>query len=99
MRSNVDGCSRHYPCGRWLSLPRAGVRLFSNMGLTDLVTKTSDEYISVAAGLAGDVNRLQSLRAMLRERMRCSPLCDAKRFTAHLEMCYHGIWKTWCESG
>ena len=77
---------------------RAGVSLLSNVGLKELVAKTSDEYISIAVNLAKDLKRLQSLRVHLRDMMTCSPLCDAKRFTENLEICYRTMWETWCNS-
>jgi protein O-GlcNAc transferase len=75
----------------------AGVSLLSNVGLPDLVAKTPDEYISIAVNLAKDLSRLQTLREHLRDMMKCSPLCDANRFTANLEMCYRKLWETWCK--
>jgi protein O-GlcNAc transferase len=77
---------------------RVGVSLLSNVGLSELVAKTPDEYVSLAVKLAGDLNKLKSLRGNLRDMMTCSPLCDAKTFTANLEMCYRRIWERWCES-
>jgi protein O-GlcNAc transferase len=77
---------------------RSGISLLSNVGLPDLVAKTPDEYISIAVELAKDLTRLQTLREHLRDMMTYSPLCDAKRFTANLEMCYHKMWETWCKS-
>ena len=77
---------------------RVGISLLSNVGLPELVAKTSDEYISIAVNLAKDLSRLQSLREHLRDMMKYSPLCDAKRFTVNLEMCYRKIWEAWCKS-
>jgi protein O-GlcNAc transferase len=76
----------------------AGVSLLSNVGLTELIAQTPDEYISTAVNLAKDLKRLQSLREHLRDMMTHSSLCDAKRFTVHLEMCYRKMWETWCNS-
>ncbi len=75
-----------------------GISLLSNVGFPELVAKTSDEYISIAVNLAKDLEKLKSLREKLRDMMMCSPLCDAKRFTANLEMCYRKMWETWCNS-
>jgi protein O-GlcNAc transferase len=77
---------------------RAGVSLLTNVGLAEFITKTSDEYISTAVNLAKDFKRLQSLRKHLRDMMMRSPLCNAKKFTADLEICYRKMWETWCQS-
>jgi protein O-GlcNAc transferase len=77
---------------------RVGVSLLSNVSLPELVAKTSDEYVSIAINLAKDLKRLQSLREHLRDMMTYSPLCDAKRFTVNLELCYRKIWETYCKS-
>jgi len=77
---------------------RAGVSLLSNVGLKELIAVTTDEYIEIAFNLAEDLRRLKSLREKLRDMMMHSLLCDEKRFTADLEICYLDIWKTWCES-
>jgi len=77
---------------------RVGVSLLSNVGLKDLIAETSDEYIDIAVKLASDTARLRSLRERLRDMMKHSPLCDAKRFTANLEKCYREVWEKWCNS-
>jgi protein O-GlcNAc transferase len=77
---------------------RSGVSLLSNVGLPDLVATTFDEYFSIAIDLAKDSKRLQSLRKNLRDMMKYSPLCDAKRFTINSERCYRKMWETWCQS-
>lgn len=77
---------------------RVGVSLLSNVGLEDLVAKTYEEYIDIAVKLATDIERLKSLRAGLRDKMSRSPLTDAKRFTANLEMCYRMMSDKWCKS-
>jgi predicted O-linked N-acetylglucosamine transferase (SPINDLY family) len=56
----------------------------ANVGLTETVAQDLDEYVELAVSLAGDLTRLATLRAGLRERMAASPLCDGKRFAADL---------------
>ena len=56
----------------------------SNVGLTETIARDLDEYVELAVSLAGDLPRLAALRAGLRQRMAASPLCDGKRFAAHL---------------
>jgi protein O-GlcNAc transferase len=77
---------------------RVGGSLLSSVGLRELIAQTSDEYISIAVNLARNLKKLRSLRGELRNMMRYSPLCDAKRFTGNLEICYRQIWEKWCKS-
>jgi protein O-GlcNAc transferase len=77
---------------------RVGISLLSNVGLPELVAKTTDEYISIAINLAKDLDSLQSLRERLRDMMLHSPLCDANRFIENLENAYRQIWEKWCMS-
>ena len=76
---------------------RSGISLLSNVGLKELIAKTPAEYIEIAVDLAKDLKRLQSLREGLRDMMKLSPLCDAKGFTANLELYYRQIWNKWCQ--
>ena len=76
-----------------MSLSRCGVRFLSNVGLSELITSSPEEYLRVATELAKDLDRLGSLRRGLRERMSCSPLMDSARFTRNLEAAYLAIWK------
>ena len=68
------------------------------MGLEDLIAHTPDEYIEIAARLAGDRKRLAGLRAGLRPQMAASPLMDFTGFTRKLEAEYRRMWDAWCES-
>jgi protein O-GlcNAc transferase len=78
---------------------RVGASLLSNAGVPDLIAKTTDDYLSTAVNLAKDLERLQSLRDRLRNMMMNSPLCNAKKLTMDLEVCYRKMWERWCRSG
>ncbi|MBE0614761.1 MAG: tetratricopeptide repeat protein [Burkholderiales bacterium] len=91
----------------WLGVPvlslagdefrtRAGLSLLNTVGLPQLVARDSAEFLAIAADLASDTEKLQALRAGLREAMRVSPLCDAAGYTRALEAIYRGIWSEWC---
>ncbi|MCE9620019.1 MAG: tetratricopeptide repeat protein [Planctomycetes bacterium] len=67
---------------------RVGVSQLSNLGLSELIAKDEEDYIRIAADLAGNLKKLESLRAGLRARMQASPLMDVTRFTRHLEVAY-----------
>jgi predicted O-linked N-acetylglucosamine transferase (SPINDLY family) len=68
----------------------------SNVGLKEFITETEDDYVTVSTDLARDLDRLETIRGSLRERMAASPLCDAVRYTRNLEAAYRGLWREWC---
>lgn len=57
----------------------------SQIGLSELAAKDAEDYVRIAAELAKDSERLISLRANMRDRMRVSSLMDETGFTRHLE--------------
>jgi len=75
---------------------RAGLGILSQVGLADLVARTPEEYVKLAAALAGDTVRLAHLRATLRRRAECSPLMDAPRYTRNVEAAFRTMWQKWC---
>jgi predicted SAM-dependent methyltransferase len=75
---------------------RVGVSLLTRVGLTELIAQTPEEYVKLAVELADDTGRLVQLRAGMRERMKRTPLCDAKTFTRDLEVAYREMWRGWC---
>ena len=76
---------------------RAGWSQLCNLDLKELAAETPEEYVALAAGLAGDLPRLRELRRTLRERMSRSPLMDAGRFARHVESAYRQMWRRWCQ--
>ena len=77
---------------------RTGASILSNVGLTELVAGSEEQYVQIAAALAGDLPRLRQLRATLRQRMQESALMDAPRFARDVEAAYRQMWQTWCVS-
>ena len=51
---------------------RAGLSQLNNLGLTELIARTPEEYVRIASELAGDLPRLAELRRTLRPRMEAS---------------------------
>jgi predicted O-linked N-acetylglucosamine transferase (SPINDLY family) len=78
---------------------RVGVSQLSNLGLTELIGNTPEEYVAIATRWARDLERLSQLRAGLRARLAASPLTDAPRFTQNLEQAYRAMWQDWCLKG
>jgi predicted O-linked N-acetylglucosamine transferase (SPINDLY family) len=69
----------------------------SHAGLAETTVGTiasdEDEYVELAASLAGDLPRLTALRAGLRQQMASSPLCDGKQFAGELTRLLREIWR------
>jgi predicted O-linked N-acetylglucosamine transferase (SPINDLY family) len=76
---------------------RVGASLLGAAGLTELVAKSPDEFVSIAAGLGKDPARLSALRGELRGRLRESPLLDGANLARRLEGAYRVMWQKWCE--
>ena len=77
-------------------ISRMGLSMLTNLGMTELIARTPQDYVATAARLAGDLGRLAAIRARLRERMMNSVLSDAKRFTLNLEQAYRKMWASCC---
>jgi predicted O-linked N-acetylglucosamine transferase (SPINDLY family) len=80
------------------AMGRAGASQLSNLGLTDLIARSADQYVEIVVKLAADRARLSALRASLRPRMEQSPLMDGDRFAGDVESVYRTIWRSWCQS-
>ncbi len=76
---------------------RVGVSLLHNAGFPEWIAQTPDTYVEQAAALAVDPERLRTLRARMRERLRDAPLLDVPRFARDLEEAYRRMWRRWCE--
>jgi predicted O-linked N-acetylglucosamine transferase (SPINDLY family) len=76
---------------------RAGYSQLSNLGLSELVAWSDDQFVSVASELAGDRTRLAHLRATLRGRMERSPLMDSTRFARNIETAFSLMWRQRCQ--
>ena len=77
---------------------RVGASLLTHLHLTDWIAADPADLVTRGAALTRDLPALADLRATLRERMRASPLCDAPRFTAHLEDAYRELWRRYCDA-
>ncbi|MGD0768693.1 MAG: tetratricopeptide repeat protein [Tepidisphaeraceae bacterium] len=77
---------------------RAGLSQLTNLGLTELIAHTPEQYVRIAMELAKDLPKLGELRSTLRRRMEQSPLMNAPRFARNIEAAYREIWRTWRET-
>jgi predicted O-linked N-acetylglucosamine transferase (SPINDLY family) len=72
---------------------RASYSILKNLGLEEFVAWSEDEIVARAVELAGQLDRLASLRRSLRDRLRQSILCAPARFTRQLEGLYRRAWR------
>lgn len=77
-------------------LARQGVGLMTNAGLPDWVATDKDDYVTRAISHAGNLQKLASLRAGLREQVLASPIFDSSRFARNFEAALRGMWEKWC---
>jgi predicted O-linked N-acetylglucosamine transferase (SPINDLY family) len=75
---------------------RVGASLLAGAGLGELVTRSADEYVRLAATLAADRRRLDALSRSLRDRLRASSLCDAAALARAIESAYRDAWRSAC---
>ena len=76
---------------------RVGASLLTQVGLTDWIAHSAEEYLDIATMLARDPAKLIEIRQTLRPRLLASPLCDGRAFAHKLEVVYRSMWKRWCE--
>ncbi|MDR0564595.1 MAG: tetratricopeptide repeat protein [Azoarcus sp.] len=75
---------------------RMGKTILENVGLHELVAQSAEDYVNIAVALVHDLERLERLRANLRERMLASPLLDGARMARSLEGAFREMWQHWC---
>jgi predicted O-linked N-acetylglucosamine transferase (SPINDLY family) len=67
----------------------------SNVGITETVADSPEDYVGRAVKLARNLPRLAEIRAGLRQQMARSPLCDARRFAANFAAAMREAWQRW----
>ena len=75
---------------------RAGLSQSSNLGLTQLIARTPEQFVQIAVGLSLDLEGLAALRRDLRTLMQNSPLTDAVPFAREVEAAYRQMWRDFC---
>jgi protein O-GlcNAc transferase len=94
----------------WMGVPvvtLAGSRPFSlqthavlhTIGRPGWSACSADDYVKIAARLAGDPVELGRIRRSLRKQMLASPLCDGSGLARSLERVYRDLWITFLAGG
>lgn len=74
---------------------RVAASLVHAAGLSDMAVASREEYVALAAHLAGDSRRLAAVRIRLLAQ-RDSPLFDTARYVRNLERAYLAMWERHC---
>jgi predicted O-linked N-acetylglucosamine transferase (SPINDLY family) len=76
---------------------RVGASLLSQIGLTDWIANSVEEYLKIAVTLARNPGVLDEFRHSLRPSIAASPLCDGSAFARKMEAAFRTMWRHWCE--
>ena len=76
---------------------RVGASLLTQMGLTELIANSVEEYVQIALALGGRPWHLRDLRRSLRPQMATSALCDGYSFARKMEAAFRTMWQHWCK--
>ncbi|MES2354011.1 MAG: hypothetical protein V4568_06305 [Pseudomonadota bacterium] len=76
---------------------RMGASFMQTLGQPDWAASDEGSYVEAAAALARDCVALRSRRALYREQMAASPLCDIKAYVTHFEALLRRMWMAYCE--
>jgi predicted O-linked N-acetylglucosamine transferase (SPINDLY family) len=75
---------------------RLSLGVLEQAGLSELIAESPEAYVELAKELATDIVRLGTIRAQLREKLRRSPLLDARAVTRAVESAYREMWLQYC---
>ena len=76
---------------------RVGASLLTAAGVPELIANSTDEFVALAAGLAGDEAKLAVYHTTLREQLLGSSLCDGPAFARRFETALRSVWQWRCE--
>jgi predicted O-linked N-acetylglucosamine transferase (SPINDLY family) len=74
---------------------RVAASLLNAIGLPELVTRSLEEYESLALRLATDPPLLSGVRDKIRHNRATHPLFNTDRFRRHIEGAYIRMWELW----
>lgn len=75
---------------------RVGVSLLTNAGRPEWIARDEDEYVSIAAALAGDREKRVALRDETSAKFLASAICDGPGHARRLEAAFREAWRRRC---
>jgi predicted O-linked N-acetylglucosamine transferase (SPINDLY family) len=94
--------------GLWMGIPFVALRgdrmvahmgesILNSVGLADWVAFEIEDYVTRAAQLTADTERLADIRRHLRQRLLASCLCNAQVQADNLRGALRAMWQLWCD--
>lgn len=77
---------------------RVGWTHLNNLNLQEFGAHSDEEFVQILTKWSGELPRLSSLRASLREKIKNSPLMDGPGYTRKVEAAYRKVWRKWCQA-
>jgi predicted O-linked N-acetylglucosamine transferase (SPINDLY family) len=77
---------------------RGSASILSNIGMSDLIANSEEEYISIAKNLCRDLDALAAIRNDLREKLQQSPVMDGRKFAFELGQIFCQTWAKYCRN-
>jgi len=77
---------------------RQTLAMLRNIGHPEWIARDEDQYVAIATGLAGNIEKLSAIRRELRPQFAASPLADYDGFAQDLTAALRGMWRHWAKS-
>jgi len=76
---------------------RVAASLLGAIGLSELITQSTEEYERLALDLAQNPEKLRKIKIKLRENRNSTPLFDTQNFTRNIEDAYRQAYQRYCD--
>lgn len=78
---------------------RTAASILTSARHPEWIARSADEYAEIAARLVADRETLSRTRALLRDQVLASPLCDAADHARRFESALRALWREACSAG
>ncbi len=76
---------------------RTSASFMQRCNASEFVGADPDGYVAAAVQAVSDLDRLESVRAGLRQALQDSVICDDTAYVREVEAAYRQMWTRWCE--
>ncbi len=84
---------------RWPTINgRLGASYLTNLGMTDWIAETDDEFVDIALRKSADLSAVAALRKGLPAMLKASYIGNGAEYTKLVEAEYRFLWQRWCKN-